>query len=269
MEKGMAAGHNVFVVKPSDCSIVINDGEAYTVSSRGERVVADVVIPRIPKNLSSYDRAILRQLESSGTYTLAGSLAIERSFDMVRTLQLLNKNKLSVPYTIIGREQAIPSDMLGRMEMPLALRSSSEASNTIITSNEKTAKSLLRAFSSESSCAILQEAASMENRREVHAVILGAVVVASMHTNKSGEHEPVKLSDSDKKVLTRVAKALNITFCSIDIILYNDGYVISKIDVNPKLEVIEQTTGRDVVSRLIQYIEQNVKRYPKKDKIGA
>jgi ribosomal protein S6--L-glutamate ligase len=46
------------------------------------------------------------------------------------------------------------------------------------------------------------------------------------------------------------------------------GPLVLEVNASPGFG-IEKVTGRDVATPIIEYIEQNAKRRPKKDKIGA
>ncbi|MDR1969727.1 MAG: hypothetical protein LBQ11_00025 [Candidatus Nomurabacteria bacterium] len=268
IEEGLANDHEIFALRPSTCSIRISDDGNEIISKDGDVITANAVIPRIHKNHSSFDRAILRQLESNDVYTLAGSLAIERSFDMTRTLQLLSRNNILVPHTIIGGAQIVSGVALNEIELPVSIRLASTESDPVTTSNERVVKSLLQVLSSSDSSIILQAVPSINEGRSVKAVVLGSGVIASI-TKEMTDYKPAKLSDTEKKVILKIAKTLNINFCTIDITFYQDSYLITEIDVSPKLEMMEQVTGRNLARKLIEYIEQNAKRGQKKDKVGA
>jgi ribosomal protein S6--L-glutamate ligase len=47
------------------------------------------------------------------------------------------------------------------------------------------------------------------------------------------------------------------------------GPLVLEVNSSASLKTPEQITGRDVATKLIEYIEQNAKRRNKKDKVGA
>ncbi len=264
LEEGISAGHDIFCLKPSDCLIAIENRQSRVIWN-DKPISADVVIPRIPQNLSSYDRAVLRQLEINGAYVLATSIAIERSFDLVRSMQILAKNGIKSSRTVIGNATKTPDDF----SLPIAIRSTSSGSDAVATSSEKMARSLIRAFSGDTGRVILQEVSSSDSRQNLNVIVLGSNVIASIKKSLTGELSVFKLDDDTKKIAIKIARALGLNFCAINLILYEDEHVISEVNVMPKYERIEQATGRNISKKIIEYIERNAKRGQKKDKVGA
>ncbi|MCL2280668.1 hypothetical protein FWC31_02175 [Candidatus Saccharibacteria bacterium] len=268
IEEAKARDHEISCVSPKDCVIAI-EGHDASVKYLGEEIKVDAVIPRIPKRLSSYDRSVLRQLETDEIYVLAKSLAIERSFDTIRTLQLIRKNEVSIQKTIIGKFDTNPELALRDFSAPVAIRSTSNDSDMVATSHEKTARSLIRAFSSDTSFTIIQKVPSSGHRRDITGLVLGSSIIASIRKMSDGEYSSIKLNDETAKVIGKIARALGLTFCAVELIMYDGEYVVSKIDISPSIEPMEKTTNRNVAGKIIEYIEQNARRGQKKDKIGA
>jgi len=267
-EEAKAAGHDAFFVRPSDCMIVFENNGAKIIDANGEKLSADAVIPRIQNTLSEYDRAVLRQLESDGTYILIGSLAIGRSFDIVRTLQILNKNGICMPHTVVGRSQSIPDSTLDKIDFPVAIRSTSSSSNIVMASSQNTTKSLIRAFSADGSGSIIQEIPRATGGRRITAILLGGHVIASIR-NVDGSFSPLRLKTHEEKTLEKIAKSLNLRFCSIESVFYDETeYIILDINAMPKIETVEKISGRNIAERLIKYIELNAKRQHR-DRVGT
>ena len=63
----------------------------------------DVVIPRIGASVTSYGLAVVRHFEMMGVPCLNGAVAIARSRDKLRAMQLLTKKDIDVPITVCAR----------------------------------------------------------------------------------------------------------------------------------------------------------------------
>ena len=71
-----------------------------TIHYRGEVLEDfDAVIPRIGASVTHYGAAVLRQLEMMGVKPLNESVAITRSRDKLRSLQLLSRKGIGMPLT--------------------------------------------------------------------------------------------------------------------------------------------------------------------------
>ena len=70
------------------------------VQRKGEELNGfDAVIPRIGASVTFYGTAVLRQFEMMGVYPLNESVAITRSRDKLRSMQLLSRKGIGLPIT--------------------------------------------------------------------------------------------------------------------------------------------------------------------------
>ena len=87
---------------------------------------ADLVLPRIGASITNYGLAVVRQFDLMGVPVLNTALAIARSRDKLRAMQLLTKKDIDVPDTVCARtpdsiEQAL---VARRAERPASSSSS-------------------------------------------------------------------------------------------------------------------------------------------------
>src|SRR4051812_16467145 len=96
-EVATGRGHTVRVVNAALCYAQV-DSDRPIVTYEGETLdMFDAIIPRIMPNLTSYASAIVRQFEMMGVYTTAKSIAIVRSRDKFRSIQLLARQNIGIP----------------------------------------------------------------------------------------------------------------------------------------------------------------------------
>ena len=91
VEAAEARGHEVQVIDALRCymNIAVNNP---TIHLGGEALEGfDAVIPRIGASVTRYGTAVLRQFEMMGIYPLNESVAISRSRDKLRSMQLLSR----------------------------------------------------------------------------------------------------------------------------------------------------------------------------------
>lgn len=102
-EECLRRGHEVQIIKYRDCYASIEKNNP-TVSYRGEDLGHfDAIIPRIASYMTRYGTAIVRQLEMQGVYSVSSSIAISRSRDKLRSMQLLAKAGVGIPKTVVSR----------------------------------------------------------------------------------------------------------------------------------------------------------------------
>ena len=82
-------------------------------------------------------------------------------------------------------------------------------------------------------------------------------------------HLKNKLTEEEKRVAVRAAKAIGLNICAVDMMITPTKQYILRLDASPGLENIELTTKRNVTAKIIEYIEKNAKQRNRKDKVGA
>ena len=72
----------------------------------------DAIIPRIGASVTFYGTAVLRQFEVMGSFPLNESVAISRSRDKLRSLQLLSRKGVGLPNTGFANSPDDVKDLL-------------------------------------------------------------------------------------------------------------------------------------------------------------
>src|SRR5215467_10590847 len=98
-----ARGHEVTVTDPLDFQIVVSRRRPALYLSGGEVPRTDVVIPRIGASITNYGLAVVRQFDMMGVPVLNNAVAIARSRDKLRAMQLLTRKDIDVPKTVCAR----------------------------------------------------------------------------------------------------------------------------------------------------------------------
>ena len=122
VEVAKARGHDVEVIKYKNAYASIEQNNP-TVSYKGKDLNDfDVIIPRIASHMTRYGTAIVRQFEMKGVYTVSSSIAITRSRDKLRSLQLLAKAGVGIPKTVVSRNTTDIDDLLENLGTPVIIK---------------------------------------------------------------------------------------------------------------------------------------------------
>lgn len=285
VEEAKLRGHSVRVVQYRDCYASIEKSNPM-VSYKGEDLRSvDAIIPRIASSMTRYGTAIVRQFEMQGVYTTGASIAIVRSRDKLRSLQLLSKSGVGIPKTVFSRNTADIDDLLeeiGGVPVIVKLARGTHGNGVVLAETKKAAKSVLQAFylnNEDGTNILLQEFVEESAGEDIRAFVVGGRVVASMkrqsldddfrsNLHQGGSGESVKLSDEEKKVAIKAAKAMGLPICGVDMMRSSRGPLVLEVNSSPGFS-IEKVTGRNVAAKVIDYVEINAKRRNKKDKVGA
>lgn len=281
-EEAQKRGHEVKTIKFPECYVEIQQDKP-EVRYRGELLTGfDAVIPRIMPGMSNYGAAIIRQFEMMGLYTPVRSIAISRSRDKLRSLQLLSKAGVGIPKTIFSRETDAVDDLLSHLEVPVIIKlaSGTQGNGVVLAETRKAAKSVIQAFYVNDTSFLIQEFIQESAGTDIRAFVVGTQVVASMqrqsldddfrsNIHQGGSGTIVKLTDEERKTALRAAKAMGLSVCGVDLMRSSRGPLVLEVNSSPGLEGIESVTGRNVAGKIIEYVEMNAKRRNKKDKVGA
>jgi ribosomal protein S6--L-glutamate ligase len=243
----------------------------------------DAVIPRIAMSFTRYGSAVVRQFEMQGVFTTASSIAIVRSRDKLRSYQLLARSGVGIPKTVLARDTSNTDEVLDLVGGPPAIikvARGTHGNGVVLAETRKAAKAVMQAFFVEEVNFFVQEFIEESAGTDIRVLVVGGRVVASVkrqsldddfrsNTHQGGVGSKVLLNDEEKKTAAKAAKAMGLPVCGVDMMRSNRGPLVLEVNSSASLRTPELITGRDVASKIIEYIEINSKRRPKKDKVGA
>lgn len=275
-------GHQIRVVNAALCYAHI-ESKRPKVMYEGESLDNfDAIIPRVMPNLTGYATAIVRQFEMMGVYTTAKSIAIVRSRDKFRSIQILAKSQIKIPKTIFSRDTDEVDDLIEQIGVPMIIKTSrgAQGKGVVLAEGRKAAKSVIQAFYVSDVSILLQEYIEEAEGNDIRAFVVGDEVAAAMrrqslddefrsNLHQGGKGKPVELTEEENKLAIRAAKAMGLQICGVDMIRSDHGTLVLEVNSSPGLEGIETITGRDVASKIIEYVEHNAKQKRRKDKVGA
>jgi len=284
-EEAKLRGHEVSVIKYKECYASIEQNKP-EVSYRGEVLKGfDAVIPRIASSMTRYGTAIVRQFEMQGVYTPSSSIAITRSRDKLRTLQLLARAGVGIPKTVFTRNTGDFDDLIdevGEVPVVIKLARGTHGNGVVLAETKKAAKSVLQAFyvmDDDGTNILLQEFVKESAGTDIRVFVVGGKIIASMkrqsldddfrsNLHQGGEGVAVKLTDEERKTALKAAKAMGLSVCGVDIMPSARGPLVLEVNSSPGFG-IEKVTGRNVAGPILDYVEQNAKRSRRRDRVGA
>lgn len=284
-EEALKRGHRVDVIKYKDCNAVIEQSNP-VVRYKGKVLSGyDAIIPRIASNMTRYGTAIVRQFEMQGVFTTASSIAIVRSRDKLRSIQLMARAGVGIPKTVFTRSVNEIEDLIDEMggyPVIIKLARGTHGNGVVLAETKKAAKSVMQAFyvmDDDGTNILLQEFVKESAGQDIRVLVVGGKVVASMkrqsldddfrsNLHQGGEGVVVKLTDEEKKTAQKAAKAMGLSICGVDMMRSERGPLILEVNSSPGFG-IEHVTGRNVAEKIIDYVEQNARKQPRKDRVGA
>ncbi len=127
----------------------------------GEELEAyDAVIPRIGASVTFYGLAVLRQFEVMGTFPVNESVAIGRSRDKLRSMQLLSRKGIGLPITGFAHSTKFTEKIVvmgGGAPLVIKLLEGTQGIGVVLAETQKAAESVIEAFRGLNANIIVQE----------------------------------------------------------------------------------------------------------------
>lgn len=266
-------GHQLDIINTLRCymNIASRRPEMYY---NGEKLEGyGAVIPRIGASITFYGLAVLRQFEMMGVYPLNESVAIGRSRDKLRSMQLLARDGIGLPVTTFAHDPKQTDEVLklaGGAPIVIKLLEGTQGLGVVLADTNRSATSVVEAFRASGTNILLQEFIKEAGGTDIRAIVVGGKVIAAMkrtgaegdfrsNLHRGGSAELIKLSPEERSTAVRAAKCMGLNVCGVDMLRANHGAVVMEVNSSPGLEGVEKATGLDVAGKIIEYIEKNAK----------
>jgi len=275
VEAAEARGHSLNIVNTLHCYMNITSHHP-ELRYRGEQLTEyDAVIPRIGASITFYGLAVLRQFEMMGVYPLNESVAIGRSRDKLRSLQLLARQGIGLPVTGFANSPKYSDDVIkiaGGAPVVIKLLEGSQGIGVILGETHNSAKSVIEAFRGAKVNILVQEFIKEAGGAAIRCLVIGDKVIASIK-RKGAEGDfrsnlqrgvsatTTKITSEERSTAVRAAKTLGLNVCGVDLLRSNHGPLVVEVNSTPGLEGIEKARGIDVAGKIIAFLEKNTKAY--------
>lgn len=281
-EEAKKRGHAVRVVNYAKCYASLESSKPVVRYKGNDLSDIDAIIPRIASSLTFYGSAVVRQFEMQNVFTANASLAITRSRDKLRSMQLLAKAGVGIPKTVFAREASDFEDVLdqvGGAPAIIKIARGTHGNGVVLAETRKAAKAVMQAFYVEGVNFIVQEFIAESAGVDIRAFVVDGKVVANYlrqsldddfrsNLHQGGEAIPVKLTDEERKTAQKAAKAMGLSVCGVDMMRSSRGPLVLEVNSSPGF-AIEKVTGRNVAEKIIEYVELRAKAGRRRDKVGA
>jgi ribosomal protein S6--L-glutamate ligase len=273
LEAAKARGHEVQVIDTLRCYMNIMPHRP-EIHLKGKSLTGfDAVIPRIGASITFYGTAVLRQFEMMGVYPLNESVAISRSRDKLRSLQLLSRKGIGLPITGFAHS---PDDIQDLIKMvngaPLVIKllEGTQGIGVVLAETEKAAESVIEAFLGLKANILVQEYIKEAGGADIRCFVIGDKVVAAMerraqagefrsNLHRGGSASLIRITPEERSTAMRAAKIMGLNVAGVDLLRSNHGPVVMEVNSSPGLEGIENATGKDIAGMIIEFIERNAR----------
>ncbi|PLX97979.1 MAG: 30S ribosomal protein S6--L-glutamate ligase [Desulfuromonas sp.] len=266
-------GHEAKVIDTLLCYMTIAS-QRPTIHYKGEELTGfDAIVPRIGASITFYGTAVVRQFEMMNVYSVNESVAISRSRDKLRSMQLLSRKGIGLPVTGFAHTTRYTQDLIslvGGAPLVVKLLEGTQGIGVVLAETKKAAESVIEAFRGLKAQILVQEFIKEAGGADIRCFVIGDKVVAAMkrqgaegefrsNLHRGGQSSVVKLTPEERSTAVRSAKIMGLNVAGVDILRSNHGPVVMEVNSSPGLEGIEKATGKDVAGQIVQFIEKQSK----------
>ncbi|SHK04523.1 SSU ribosomal protein S6P modification protein [Reichenbachiella agariperforans] len=267
-------GHQAVVLDHMKCDIIMDNKGPY-INYEGEVINdIDAIIPRIGASVTFYGTAVVRQFEMMNVFCVVDSIAITRSRDKLRSLQILSSSGVGMPktaFTNFNKKENKVLKHIGQAPVVIKLLEGTQGLGVVLAETNKAATSVIEAFESLKTRVILQEFIEEAGGADIRAFIVNGEVVGAMkrqgkegefrsNLHRGGQANVIKLSRAEKSTALKAAKSMGLAVAGVDMLQSKNGPLVLEVNSSPGLEGIEKATGIDVAEKIVEYIENSMSK---------
>ncbi len=264
-------GHEVKVIDALRCYMNINS-EKPEIHFKGEQLSDyNAIIPRIGASVTFYGTAVLRQFEMMGVYPVNESVAITRSRDKLRSMQLLSRKGIGMPITgFASKPDDVKDllDMVGGAPVVIKLLEGTQGIGVVLAETRKAAESVIEAFLGLKANIMVQEYIKEAGGADIRCFVIGDKVIAAMkrqgaegefrsNLHRGGSASLVKITPQERRTAVEAAKVMGLNVAGVDLLRSERGPLVMEVNSSPGLEGIESATGKDIAGMIVEFIEKN------------
>jgi ribosomal protein S6--L-glutamate ligase len=273
IEASETRGHETQVFDVLRCYMNIAAGKP-EIHYKGKAIGPfDAVIPRIGASVTFHGTAVLRQFEMMGVYPVNESVAVTRSRDKLRSLQLLSRKGIGMPVSGFAHSPDDTDDLLelcGGAPVVIKLLEGTQGIGVVLAETRKAAESVIEAFRGLDAQILVQEFIAEAGGSDVRCLVVGDRVVAAMkrqgkegefrsNLHRGGTAKLTKLSKEERDTAVRAAKVMGLNVAGVDLLRSDRGPLVMEVNSSPGLEGIEAATGKDVAGMIVEFAERHAR----------
>lgn len=272
-EAAIERGHKVRVINYLRCLMNITATNPSIYYEDDILSSFDAIIPRIGSGRTFYGTAVVRQFETLGTYSINPSVAITRSRDKLRSLQLLAMKGIGMPTTGFAHARSDINDLIqvaGGPPLVIKLIEGTQGVGVVLAETKKAAESVVQTLMGLNANIIVQEFIKEARGEDIRCFVVGDKVIAAVkrhaepgefraNIHRGGSAEAVRITKAERETAIKATKIMGLNMAGVDLLRSKRGPLILEINSSPGLEGIEKATNKNIASIIIEYIEKNAK----------
>ena len=275
-EAAESCGHQMDILDPNRCILKLDKNQPhfslyYQQNTESQPYLLpdyDAILPRFGTTSTQMGCAVLQHFEGKGAFCLNSSQAFLNARDKWKSLQVLLNAGVRVPNSLLSGGEVLAQATVSHISSPTILKTlnGSQGIGVILAEKPQSAVSIMEAFKQSNISMLQQDFIEEAGNADIRCFVIGDQVVATMqrigqdgefraNCHRGGKTEKITLSDDEKQIAIRATKAIGLDVAGVDLIHSKNGLLVLEVNASPGLEMIEKTSGIDIATQIIVYVE--------------
>ena len=262
------------ILEPKYFDIIVSRSSAKSIRYQGEKIeLPDLVLSRTGAGTNYFTRSVMRQIEKFGIPVFNDADSISRVSDKLLTSQLLVKENLPIPKTILVNGDVDIELIEKEIGFPCVVKatSGSKGKTVHLCHNKKDFAGLMSLLASISlkKTMIIQEFVDAQPGTDLRVWVIGGKTVVAMkrtgtegdfraNISQGGTAELFEITDEVDYLARETARVLGLQIAGVDLLFDKDGYKICEANSSPGFEGMDKYCGQDMAQRIIDFIKLKI-----------
>ncbi len=268
VEAARLRGHKARVLNPVKVEIYLDGRSATLFYHRKKLARCDIVIPRIAQSISAYGLAVLNQFALAGIPLLNSTQAIAQARNKMRSLQLLSAAGIDIPATVMAREASdlkAMVNLVGGVPVLIKLLQGQERHGVMVCESLQSLEAALEAILRLGHDLIVQQYVK-KTGQDIRVLVVGQEAVAGVRRRarvgklsrtliRGARLEKIELTEAQRRIAVEATRLIGLEVAAVDLLDVKDAPKVFEVHSSPALTEMEEATGIDLASRIIERAE--------------
>jgi len=262
------------VLEPKYFDIIVSRSSSKSIRYKGERIeLPDLVLSRTGAGTNYFTRSVMRQIEKFGIPVYNDADSISRVSDKLLASQLLVKDNLPIPKTILVNGDVDIELIEKEIGFPCVVKATSGSKGKTVhlchTKKDFAGLMSLLASISLKKTMIIQEFVDAQPGTDLRVWVIGGKTVVAMkrtgaegdfraNISQGGTAELFEITDEVDYLARETARVLGLQIAGVDLLFDKDGYKICEANSSPGFEGIDRYCGQDMAQRIVDFIKLKI-----------
>lgn len=259
------------IIKPEQIDIIVGKDDLGNIMVDGRNCpLPDFVIPRMGAGTTYFALAVIRQLERLGVYSVNSSNSIEIVRDKLYTQQILAKNNLPIPKSMLVKFPVNIELVEEYINFPVVVKtiSGSQGNGVYLSENKNNFIDLMHLLESTNPNAniIMQEFIKTSRGVDLRIITVGGRVIGCMkrinnnggfkaNFSAGGMVEKYELNAEIEWLATTVSSIMNLDIAGIDLLFDEGHFKICECNSSPGFKGMESCNNVNMPVEIYNYIK--------------